>query len=303
MHRDPKAFARPFRRDVDVVIDVQACVFDAVAHQSETRTLASSRTSARIVSVPRARRTSARGPRTGSDVQILDATGAPSSVTHRSLHPIRPPDRRESTHGRSLPLLQWADFSVPSCISGPTSGMSRQPVAESSREGLNEVMREVGADVALTGEGWGAPGGDVLEMITSSSADGITIQDATGSLIYANDAAARVTGFASGKEMQRASAEEIVGRFENLDEEGRPLPVDELPGRRAFTGERNLGGGPVPEALGRGGPVALVGRHRSSISAVMSVMSSTSSSTSPSAGRGSKRRPSWSARPRSSAVH
>jgi hypothetical protein len=33
VHRDPKAFARPFRRDVDVVIDVQACVFDAVAHQ------------------------------------------------------------------------------------------------------------------------------------------------------------------------------------------------------------------------------------------------------------------------------
>ena len=106
-------------------------------------------------------------------------------------------------------------------------------------------MREVGADVALTGDSWGAPGWDVLEIITSSSADGITIQDATGSLIYANDAAAKVTGFASGQEMQRASTEEIVGRFEILDEEGRPLPVDELPGRRAFTGERE------PEAVVR----------------------------------------------------
>jgi PAS domain S-box-containing protein len=110
---------------------------------------------------------------------------------------------------------------------------------------LNEVMREAGADVALTGDSWGAPGWDVLEIITSSSADGITIQDATGSLIYANDAAAKVTGFASGQEMQRASTEEIVGRFEILDEEGRPLPVDELPGRRAFTGERE------PEAVVR----------------------------------------------------
>jgi PAS domain S-box-containing protein len=106
-------------------------------------------------------------------------------------------------------------------------------------------MREVGADVALTGDGWGAPGWDVLEIITSSSADGITIQDATGSLIYANDAAARMSGFASGQEMQRASTEEIVGRFEILDEDGRPLPLDDLPGRRAFTGERE------PEAVVR----------------------------------------------------
>ena len=107
------------------------------------------------------------------------------------------------------------------------------------------MMREVGADVALSGDDWGAPGWDVLEIITSSSADGITIQDATGSLIYANDAAAKMSGFASGQDMQRASTEEIVGRFEILDEDGRPLPIGELPGRRAFAGERE------PEAVVR----------------------------------------------------
>ena len=107
------------------------------------------------------------------------------------------------------------------------------------------AMREVEADLGLPGDGWGAPGWDVLEIITSSSADGITIQDATGALIYANDAAARMAGFASGQDMQRASAEEIVARFEIQDEDGQPLPVGELPGRRAFGGERE------PEAVVR----------------------------------------------------
>lgn len=94
-------------------------------------------------------------------------------------------------------------------------------------------------------ESWGEPAWDVLEIITSSSADGITIQDATGRLIYANDAAARVSGFASGQDMQRASIEEIVERFELLDEDGLPLPIGDLPGRRALVGERE------PEAVVR----------------------------------------------------
>ena len=94
-------------------------------------------------------------------------------------------------------------------------------------------------------EGWREPGWDILEIITSSSPDGITIQDATGRLIYANDAAARMSGFASGQDMQRASSEEIMERFELLDEHGLPLPVGELPGRRALGGERD------PEAVVR----------------------------------------------------
>lgn len=106
-------------------------------------------------------------------------------------------------------------------------------------------MREVEAEPTPLGESWGEPGWDALEIITSSSPDGITIQDATGKLIYANDAAARMSGFASGRDMQRASIEEIVNRFELLDEGGLPLPVGELPGRRALGGERE------PEAVVR----------------------------------------------------
>jgi PAS domain S-box-containing protein len=112
-------------------------------------------------------------------------------------------------------------------------------------EGLNADMGDARADLTTPDERWSEPGWDILEIITSSSADGITIQDATGRLIYANDSAARMSGFVSGQDMQRASTEEIVRRFEFLDEDGDPLQVSELPGRRALGGERE------PEAVVR----------------------------------------------------
>ena len=106
-------------------------------------------------------------------------------------------------------------------------------------------MRDVDADRTRPGDSWREPAWNVLEIITSASADGITIQDVAGKLIYANDAAARMSGFSSGERMKRASPDEILERFELLDEEGFPLPVDELPGRRAMSGERE------PEAVVR----------------------------------------------------
>ena len=98
------------------------------------------------------------------------------------------------------------------------------------------------------------PDADLLEIITRGSAHGITIQDASGHLIYANDAAARMCDFGSGDEMRRAPAEAIVERFEILDEDGLPLPPEDLPGRRAARGERD------PEAIVRfpHGPAATI---------------------------------------------
>ena len=91
----------------------------------------------------------------------------------------------------------------------------------------------------------GLPAGTSSRSSRAAARMGSPSKTPPGSLIYANDAAARMSGFASGQDMQRASTEEIVGRFEILDEDGRPLPIDELPGRRAFTGERE------PEAVVR----------------------------------------------------
>ena len=78
---------------------------------------------------------------------------------------------------------------------------------------------------------------DELRVILESVADGITAQDPTGRIIYANEAAARMIGFSSGQALVEASLREVMERFEVFDEEGRPFPLEKLPGRRALAGE------------------------------------------------------------------
>ena len=68
-------------------------------------------------------------------------------------------------------------------------------------------------------------------------ADGITIQDPTGRLIYANPAAARIVGFDSAADLVATEPAVILSRFEILDEEGNPIPIPQMPGRRALAGE------------------------------------------------------------------
>ena len=90
--------------------------------------------------------------------------------------------------------------------------------------------------------GWTASAADLQEALRFA-ADPITIQDADGSLVYANEAAARQMGFDSPDELVRASIATIMERYELLDETGAPLPIESLPGRRALRGE------PEPTAL------------------------------------------------------
>jgi PAS domain S-box-containing protein len=81
---------------------------------------------------------------------------------------------------------------------------------------------------------------DQLEAVLRGAAEGITAQDPTGKVIYANEAAARLTGFSSVEDMSKSSPAEVLARYEILDEEGYPFPVDRLPGRRALSGEEGV---------------------------------------------------------------
>jgi PAS domain-containing protein len=56
-------------------------------------------------------------------------------------------------------------------------------------------------------------------------------------VIYANEAAARMVGYPSGRAFVEAPLQETMESFEVLDEEGRPFPLENLPGRRALRGE------------------------------------------------------------------
>ena len=80
-----------------------------------------------------------------------------------------------------------------------------------------------------------------LGAILDGVADGITVQDAAGRLVHANEAAARAIGFSSARELLTTPVADVLARFEILDEEGRPFPLDELPGRIAFEGRESPG--------------------------------------------------------------
>ena len=72
-------------------------------------------------------------------------------------------------------------------------------------------------------------------------ADGITVQDVSGAIIYANDTGARRSGFSSAQEMlalDRQTLVQYVSRFEMKDEGGHPLSLAELPAFKALQGEK-----------------------------------------------------------------
>ncbi len=78
-----------------------------------------------------------------------------------------------------------------------------------------------------------------LAIITRAGADGITIQDATGQMVYANDSAARMSGYPDAESFMAAPIEEVLSQFDLLHEDGRPFSPEELPGRRILLGEEH----------------------------------------------------------------
>jgi serine phosphatase RsbU (regulator of sigma subunit)/PAS domain-containing protein len=85
---------------------------------------------------------------------------------------------------------------------------------------------------------------DELEAILAGVADAVTVQDASGRLTYANDAAARLLGFDHAADLLAAEPAALVGRYEIFGEDGRPFPFEGLPGRLALAGEE-----PAPVTL------------------------------------------------------
>jgi PAS domain S-box-containing protein len=78
---------------------------------------------------------------------------------------------------------------------------------------------------------------DQLATILEGVADGVTVQDLDGRLVYANEVAARMSGFASADEFRR-SFPNVVQRFSLFDEAGNPFGFEDLPGRRLLRGEQ-----------------------------------------------------------------
>ncbi|MDP9189623.1 MAG: SpoIIE family protein phosphatase [Actinomycetota bacterium] len=76
-----------------------------------------------------------------------------------------------------------------------------------------------------------------LDAVLRNLADAVTVQRADGKLVYANQAAAEMLGARSAEALVAAPPAEVVSRFESYTEDGQPLDVENLPGRKVMRGE------------------------------------------------------------------
>jgi PAS domain S-box-containing protein len=77
-----------------------------------------------------------------------------------------------------------------------------------------------------------------LTAALSTLAEAVTVQHPGGSLIYANEAAARMLGFESAQEMLATPVEQLVAAFDTTMEDGTPLRMEDVPGRQVIAGVR-----------------------------------------------------------------
>jgi PAS domain S-box-containing protein len=153
---------------------------------------------------------------------------------------------RDEAH---LELLREVGFTsviiVPMVARGRTLGAITLVSAESGRkyeEADLQLAEELGRRAALAvdnarlyEEMRGSR--NELETILGGVADGVTAQDSSGWVVYANEAAARIFGYPTAQEMLQAAPQDFLRKFELLDESGSPFPVDRLPGRLSIRGE------------------------------------------------------------------
>ena len=76
-----------------------------------------------------------------------------------------------------------------------------------------------------------------LTTALGTLAEAVTVQSAQGNLIYANQAAADVLGFASPLELLAMPAGRIADQYDSFREDGSPLRIEDIPGRRVLDGE------------------------------------------------------------------
>ncbi len=76
-----------------------------------------------------------------------------------------------------------------------------------------------------------------LTTALGSLADAVTVQNRQGNLVYANEAAAGLLGFASAEELVATPPSEVAAGFDAFREDGSPLDMADLPGRRVLAGE------------------------------------------------------------------
>jgi PAS domain S-box-containing protein len=76
-----------------------------------------------------------------------------------------------------------------------------------------------------------------LDGILGSLGEAVTVHDERGKTVYVNDAAVSLLGSESGDDVLEAEPGELARRFHITREDGSPVQVGDLPGRRLVAGE------------------------------------------------------------------
>lgn len=77
-----------------------------------------------------------------------------------------------------------------------------------------------------------------LDLIFKNVSDGIVIQDTTGKIIYANDTAAHISGYANGEEMVLAPKYALTKQYDIFDQQKNKVPWSESPGGQVLRGKK-----------------------------------------------------------------
>lgn len=75
-----------------------------------------------------------------------------------------------------------------------------------------------------------------FERILDVLGEAVTVQDPTGRMVYANEAATRLLGSATIDELLATPATELAARFDILGADGAPVAFEDLPSSRLFAG-------------------------------------------------------------------
>ncbi len=79
---------------------------------------------------------------------------------------------------------------------------------------------------------------DQLNIILQGVADGIIVHHKDGQIIYANEAATQLIGYALIQAMMETSPLGFLAKYEMIDEQGNSFPPSQLTHKRVFAGER-----------------------------------------------------------------
>lgn len=117
----------------------------------------------------------------------------------------------------SIRVLQLGLF----CVQGCTLAFLCHRILERLRQNQAElsVLRDAQA---------------MLERVLSGAGEGITLRDGRGTLLYANEVAARLTGFDATEQLLTVGDAEFERRFDLFQVNGQPFPRERLPSRLAL---------------------------------------------------------------------